>query len=156
MTHISRKAALVVLLAAVSTAAPASADPGDGTSPCQIMLKAVDDSAAALKPFRARIAVDGWSYDDPGMEAIADNVWTVIRAARLRVTLITDDGFPQWWTNLAHRYVSRASMLIETIRIRAMPDLDREDIYLYLDRYDDVATDVIGTCTSDDPEHVGA
>ncbi|MGL6236599.1 MAG: hypothetical protein ACRC20_14800 [Segniliparus sp.] len=152
MTHILTKAAVIASLAVGGVVAPANADPGAPTGPCQVMLKAVDDVAAALKPFRQRIDADGWSYNDPGMEYLADDVWNKIRKARLTVTLMPDNGFPQWWTNIAHRYVSRASNLAETIRIRAMPELDREDIHLYLARYDDVATDVVGVCTSPDPE----
>ncbi|EFV14821.2 hypothetical protein [Segniliparus rugosus] len=152
MAHLLAKAALIASLAVGGTFVPASAAPDMPSSPCEVMLKAVDDVAAALKPYRQRIDVDGWSYDDPGMEYLADDVWSKIRKARLKVALLPDNGFPQWWTNLAHRYVSRASNLAETIRIRAMPELDREDIYLYLARYDDVATDVVGVCTSPDPE----
>jgi hypothetical protein len=152
MPHILTKAALIASLAVGGASVPAHADPVAPTSPCQIMLKAVDDVTAALKPFRQRINVDGWSYDDPGMEYLADDVWTKIRKARDTVAYLPDNGFPQWWTNMAHRYVSRASALAETIRIRAMPDLDREDINFYLAKYDDVATDVAGVCTSPDPE----
>lgn len=152
MTHLLAKAAVIASAAVGCALVPAHADPGPPTGPCPIMLKSVDDIDAELKPFRQRIDADGWSYDDPGMEYLADKVWNTIRKARLTVALMPDNGFPQWWTNLAHRFVSRASNLAETIRIRAMPDLDREDIHLYLARYDDVAADVAGVCASPDPE----